>query len=245
MNSQWYYVDRNGRQGPFEYDEVLSLLKKNSLALTDLIMKEGEADFIAINKHSDFKNANLGEVMSIKLKDFDNGERNFFVKIGEEGASKEYGPYKINMVIRLFKENRINEKSLVFSKGMKTWKVLGGFLDYEEIFEELPPVMDDEEKRSFERKPIIARLFVTDREQVYEGICRDISEGGMQVLVADYPGSAGDEISLNVHPENSDFHFVASGKIVRFLEADMGFSFEFSDLSEEAVNAIKAYLENE
>ena len=112
------------------------------------------------------------------------------------------------------------------------------------FFEELPPVMSDAEKRSFERKPIIARLFVTDREEVYEGICRDISSGGMQVLLADYPGTVGDEISINVHPENTEYHFVASGKIVRFLDADMGFSFEFSELSEDAMNAIKSFLEN-
>ncbi len=243
MNSQWYYVERGGRQGPFEYDEVLTLLKKKSLSGHDLIIRKGEKNWIPINEHIDFKSLNLGEIMKMSLKEFDNGEKSFFVKIFTGKDSKDYGPYKLNMVVRLFKENRINEKSLIFAKGMQTWKILGGFSDFEELFEELPPVIEDSEKRSFERKPIIARLFITDRESVYEGICRDISAGGMQVLLAEFPGTVGDEISINVHPENTDFHFVASGKIVRFLDADMGFSFEFSDLNEEAKNAIKSYLE--
>ena len=85
-------------------------------------------------------------------------------------------------------------------------------------------------------------MFFHNESVVYEGICRDISVGGLQVLVDGFPGNIGDEISLNVHPENTDYNFVASGKVVRILEGDQGFSLRFIQLSDEATNAIEDYL---
>jgi len=64
----------------------------------------------------------------------------------------------------------------------------------------------------------------------------------MQVLVSNFPGRVGEEISLNVHPDNSDYNFVASGKIVRRLDGDQGFSFRFTGLSEDAKNTIENYV---
>ncbi|MBL7665025.1 MAG: PilZ domain-containing protein [Bacteriovoracaceae bacterium] len=105
--------------------------------------------------------------------------------------------------------------------------------------------MADSDRRSAARKPFVARMFFHDNNQLYEGICRDISIGGMQVLVADYPGNVGDEISLNVHPENSEQHFVASGKIVRMLDKGQGFSFRFTVIETDAIKAIQKYISAE
>ena len=58
-------------------------------------------------------------------------------------------------------------------------------------------------------------MFFANNDQLFEGVCRDISIGGMQVLVDHFPAQVGERISLNVHPENSEHHFVADGEIVR------------------------------
>ena len=84
-----------------------------------------------------------------------------------------------------------------------------------------------------------------NNKKVFEGICRDVSVGGMQVLIDQFPGKAGEKISINVHPENSDYHFVASGQIVRLLEGNNGFSFRFQQLSDEAKKAIEKYVVSE
>ena len=86
------------------------------------------------------------------------------------------------------------------------------------------------------------RLFFHDNSQVYEGICRDISVGGLQILVSDFPCNVGDKVSMNVHPDNTDYHFTASGKVVRKLDGDAGFSLRFEDLSNEASQAISTYI---
>src|SRR5690606_24341276 len=144
---------------------------------------------------------------------------------------------------KLFKENRINAKTFVFTAGMKEWKLLADLPGYQDIFEELPPVIKESERRVTVRKPFIARLFIQNNKNVFEGICRDISIGGMQILMDEFQGSAGDKITINVHPENTDYHFTASGVVVRVLEGNSGFSFRFSGLSDEAQRSIEKYVQ--
>ena len=88
-------------------------------------------------------------------------------------------------------------------------------------------------------------MYIKNRKEVFVGICRDISIGGMQVLVDHFPGSVGERISINVHPDNTDYNFVADGNIVRSLEGGHGFSFRFLDLSRESQDAISRYLQSE
>ena len=95
-----------------------------------------------------------------------------------------------------------------------------------------------------ERKPFVARMLFHDNSEVYEGACRDISVGGMQILVSDFPGEVGEEIALNVHPENGEYCFVAAGKIVRFLDGKQGFSFRFTELSDDAKKVIENYVDH-
>ncbi len=167
-----------------------------------------------------------------------------YIKTGLDrgGKAAEYGPYNLGMVKKLYKSKRINGKTLVFFPGLNVWRVLASFEDFEQVFEELPPVIEDNDKRVWERKPFTARLFFTNNDQFFEGICKDISLGGMKVLIDNLPVELGEEISLNVHPEEEGHQFVAKAKIVRLLDDDNGFSLQFVDLSKEAKSAISSYL---
>ena len=95
---------------------------------------------------------------------------------------------------------------------------------YDDIFDDKKEDLSgDDRRKKNKRKPFVARMFYHNDSIVYEGICRDISIGGLQVLVDSFPGKIGDDISLNVHPENTDYSFVAGGKIVRILDGNQGF----------------------
>ncbi|MGC4057732.1 MAG: PilZ domain-containing protein [Chitinophagaceae bacterium] len=107
----------------------------------------------------------------------------------------------------------------------------------------MPPVIKEAERRSSKRKPFVARMFVQNNKVVYEGICRDVSIGGMQVLMDEFKGKAGDNVSINVHPENTDYHSTAAGVVVRVLEGNSGFSFRFNNLSDEARRSIEKYIQ--
>ncbi len=100
------------------------------------------------------------------------------------------------------------------------------------------------ERRGSPRRPLVARLFVHNNEEVVVAVCRDISIGGMQVLTDRVPGAVGTTLRLNVSPSDAKTvkGFVAEGEIVRVLEDGRGFSFRFTKLSEDARRAITSYI---
>lgn len=257
MSDNWYYVQKGNRQGPVGVEVISSLISKQELKSEDFVWKKGFENWKKIKDVSEFdKPAPLAAAfppapeVHMEEKEFsftsiqDHDDRLIFIRIGNDRgvAASDYGPYSLNQIKKLFKENRINGKTFVFTTGMKEWKVMGDTPDYQNVFEELPPVLKDSDRRTTARKPFIARLFVQNNKKLYEGLCRDISVGGMQVLIDQFLGKAGDKISINVHPENSDYHFTASGVVVRVLEGNAGFSFRYDGLSHEAKSSIEKYL---
>lgn len=181
----------------------------------------------------------------INWDEISENENIFSIKIGydRDAPEVEYGPFSIKILEKLFDEKRINSKTYVFTPGMENWSLLGDLPIYNKISNNIPPVIEDCDRRRDVRKPFVAKLFFHDNKKVYEGVCRDISIGGLQLLVSYYPAKIGDLVSLNVHPDNSAFSFVASGKIVRILSGDQGFSIRFIDLGPEAQQAINSYID--
>lgn len=256
----WYYVQTGERRGPVELDDIFELLKSNQINDQDYVWRKGLDNWMKVYEMTEFSHI-LDEVETVdvipeivkkteteqesnRLRDFAGSESSIFIKIGaDRGAQEvEYGPYSLDLIKKLFIENRINAKTFVFAKGMKNWQLLADFDDFESIFSDVPPPIKDEDRRGAKRKPFIARMYIQSKKIVFVGICRDISIGGMQVLVDNFPGTVGERIAINVHPENTEYHFVASGNIVRMLDGGQGFSFRFVDLSEESSNAIKKYI---
>lgn len=98
------------------------------------------------------------------------------------------------------------------------------------------------DKRHAPRKPFETKILLTDGKEVGWAICRDISVGGMQVLMDHAPGPAGTALKLNVNPQGNIPGFACEGSIVRILEDGRGFSFRFSSLTEAARSAIERYI---
>jgi hypothetical protein len=257
MADNWYYVQKGNRHGPVAIEVIETMIAQNELLAEDFVWKKGFENWKKIKDVPELEGKeepvapSLPQELSVprpselRLKDLNPDERILFIRIGNDRgvASQDYGPFSLKQLKQLFKENRINGKSFVFVQGHKDWKLLADVKDYQEIFEEVPPVIKESERRVAMRKPFIARLFIQNNKKLFEGICRDISIGGMQILVDNFHGAAGDKITINVHPENSDYHFTASGVVVRILEGNSGFSFRFQSLSDEAKRAIEKYVQ--
>lgn len=247
MDEKWYYVENGDRRGPISFDEIRGLISSKKLSQDDFVWKKGMENWAKISDVEELnQEEEIPEVenLSLELSKMAKNENCIFIKIGADrgGASVEYGPYSLEIIKKLFKENRINAKTYVFLKGMKDWHMLADFIDYGEVFEGVPPVIEEEERRKDQRKPFIARMFFESGKKVYVGICRDVSIGGMQILVDHIPAPIGQKISINVHPENTEHHFVADGEVVRHLEGGQGFSFRFVDLKSDAKDAIEKYI---
>ncbi|MCT4641128.1 MAG: GYF domain-containing protein [Bacteriovoracaceae bacterium] len=255
MSDSWYYVLEGERQGPVEQAKLLSLVENRVLGSQDYVWKKGFENWTKIQDVNELNQQELSHKMtedelpnvinaSLDLNAIDKNEKCLFIKVGaDRGADEvEYGPFNLNLMKKLFDENRINGKTFIFHSSINTWIPLAQVEGFEQIFNELPPILEEKDKRAFKRKPLIARMFIQNNNAVFEGICRDLSIGGMQVLVDNFPGSVGEKISINVHPDNSEHHFVASGIIVRALEGGHGFSFRFVDLDSQAINSINSYI---
>jgi hypothetical protein len=258
MAHNWYYVQKGNRQGPVAIEVIEQMITNQELKDEDFVWKKGFENWKKIKDVSELKTKEepglpfipqeipQAPKKKMTLRELNPDENLIFVRIGvDRGAAPiEYGPYSVSVLKKLFKENRINGKTEVFVKGAAAYQLLGDLPDFQAIFEELPPVIKESDRRTTIRKPFIARLFVQNNKMVFEGICRDISVGGMQVLMDKFEGKASDRISINVHPENTEYHFTASGVVVRVLEGNSGFSFRFQGLSDEAKRAIEKYIQD-
>mgnify|MGYP000863164608 CR=1 FL=1 len=265
MADSWYYVSKGQRLGPVDVDVVAGLVQKGELGPDDYVWKKGFENWCRVQEVEDLQRApspqspaapppNLagapkseGAPSGLPRLGSLGDDKCAYVRIGADrgGAPAEYGPYNIALLRRLYEENRINARTQVFIKEkMREWTFLADLPDFEEVFHDVPPVIQEIERRKHVRKPLVARLFVQNNKKVFEGVCRDISVGGMQVLTDGFPGKAGDRISINVHPDSNDHHFTAAGQVVRLLEGGQGFSFRFDGLNQEALRAIETYIAN-
>jgi hypothetical protein len=243
MSGLWYYVQNKERLGPIDEQALVDLFKNSELDQETLVWTKGMDNWVKASSLAQFSVA-VKVTPAWQLADYPDDARIFFVRIGMDRniAPIDYGPFDKKMLKRLYSEKRINAKTLIFAKGSSDWIALAELGDFELFFNEAPPPIEASEKRKFERKPFVARLFITGNKELVEGICRDISVGGMQVLTAEFKGHPGQRISINVHPSNSDYHFVADGVVVRILDNQQGFSFRFDGLSDDAISAINNYL---
>lgn len=254
----WYYVLNGERQGPVTKETVQELYNDNIIKDEDYVWQKGFENWMKIIEVSDFSNQAKSEtkheekadipepITSLAFSDKSKIDKIYYIKIGaDRGAEEvEYGPFSLETLVKLYKENRINPKTFIFSNGQSNWTLVSEFTDFEQVFDDQPPEINEEDKRAFKRKPFIARMFIQNNQKVFEGICRDVSVGGMQVLIDQFPGSVGESIDINVHPETSEHSFVASGKIVRLLEGGQGFSFRFHNLGKDAITAINSYIKD-
>lgn len=246
MNESWYYVQNGERLGPVAQEEIKSKLASSTLGPNDYVWSKGMENWTKIKDIAELAGSN-GSIGANEL-DFRNiprHKKNLYIKVGmDRGMTNEleYGPFSLDGLKKLFQEKRINERTFFFQAGGLDWLPLGSVDGFAEIFGVAKVEAVQSERRSSPRRPFVARMLIQNRDSVYEGICRDISIGGMQVLVDSFPCDIGEHININVHPENTDYHFVASGVVVRLLEGQQGFSFRFQALAPKAKEAIENYL---
>jgi hypothetical protein len=250
IEQKWYFVEDGQRKGPISKDEILKLIEVRKLDSSSYVWTKGFEDWRKLEEVEELKvepqapKVKFDEMPPLNLTNIDPHKKVIYIKTGLDRGTKseEFGPFNLQMLKKLYHSKRINGKTLVFFPGLDVWKILASFEDFQTIFEDIPPVIEEHDKRIWERKPFMARLFFTNKDQFFEGICRDISLGGMKVLIDHFPAKLNEEISLNVHPEQEEYQFVAKAKVVRVLDDDNGFSLEFVDLGNEAKSAISSYL---
>lgn len=163
--------------------------------------------------------------------------------------SGQFGPFFVEEILHFLKIGKIHGQVHGWREGMKNWERLERLDVFRKAIQSEPPAEMRKEQRVHPRRPLIARILLTDEQSVIVGVCRDISIGGLQVLSGKIPAEVGSKLKMNISPSTNDLGkriepFVAEGVIVRILEDGRGFSFRFERLSEEAKLAIETYIES-
>ncbi len=169
----------------------------------------------------------------------------------------QFGPFSSSEVDENIASGKIDARVFVWRDGMAGWERLEKVSQFQKKIKSAAPVVRPAElrsakkvdKRGTPRKPMLARILLSNDQDVAVAVCRDISIGGMQVLTDQIPGEVGSRIKLNVSPakdekgKKAEFKpFVAEGTIVRLLEDGRGFSFRFSRLTDSARRSIETYI---
>ena len=259
--TSWYYVLGQERIGPVEKEEIEKLYQFGPLNKDSHVWRKGFSNWGKLGQVEDFSSLfnvqalppepNLPEPpkttqekSEVKWDSFGPDEKVIHIKIGYDRGMEEveYGPYSLNQLKRAYQEKRINDKSYVFISGMKNWVLLGDSPIFSQLSSGRANITEKDRRKSV-RKPVTASVIFHNNEKVFDGICRDISIGGMQVLVGNFSACIGDQVTLNVHPDNSEHSFATQGKIVRLLDGGQGFSLRFFNLGPDAKKSLLSYID--
>jgi hypothetical protein len=237
--------------GPFRASEIYHRLQAREISWVDYCYREKEDQWIRLCDHPVFQKLQPVPPPKPVLKKVVPPpsplhrlppEPRWFLHQGEV----QTGPYPESEIKRWIQTGQVRSDAFVWQDSLSDWQPINTVPAFQGLFgvhsESLEGVSP--EKRGHPRKPLTAKIYLTNQREVLSGLCRDISVGGMQVLTDPLPGRSGDEIHLNVLPPKDSglSSFAARGIIVRILEDQRGFSFRFTDISTEAVRAIKQYI---
>lgn len=245
-SSEWFIAQGDDWNGPFKSQEVYHQVESGKLSWSSCIWKEGMQEWLPISSLSPFQEVFIRIQSKPKVLPRSRAKK---ISTADESSEKqvwflrrdgvEYGPLRGGEILAFMNQQSLPHSSVVWKEDFSEWKPL------KEVFGEFVAVKSLE-KRSFSRKPLVARVFATNDQVLSSGVCRDISVGGMQVLTGELPGKAGDTVRLNISlPGNEKLQASAvltSGVIVRILEDGRGYSVRFLCVQPETQSEIEKYL---
>lgn len=246
---KWYTVVADRPVGPLSAKEIVQRIQAHELNFASHVWKVGFSGWTRIYDVIDFKPLMPSEPSSATLAEIQKSTqapppplapqqkeelRVWYVYLDEAS----YGPVSDRELTALIEAGRVNTATYMWTKGFADWQQ-GKDVDYWKKRLGKPAAAD---KRAAPRKPFETKILLTDGKEVGWALCRDISVGGMQVLMDHSPGPTGAHLKLNVNPNGGVPGFSCEGVVVRILEDGRGFSFRFTSLSPEAKASIEKYI---
>lgn len=250
---KWYTVLNSRPVGPLSAKEIVQRLQGGELNYASHLWKEGLNGWTRIYDVIDFKPllpaepspSLIGEIQKSTqaspppLSPNQKEElRTWYIYLDEAN----FGPISDREVVALIDAGRVNGATFMWQKGFADWTLAKDIAIWGKRLGGTSAAAASSDKRNAPRKPFQTKILLTDGKEVGWALCRDISVGGMQVLMDHAPGPAGTMLKLNVNSEGHIPGFACEGKVVRILEDGRGFSFRFTNLSSEAKTAIEKYI---
>lgn len=271
---QWFIALGKNWVGPLTASDVHSKVIQNEISWAHYVWRKGQKNWQRICDTAPFQAAVPHEPSKALREEVAERSREVQTKKAPPAPPKEddvdqkvwylyfnetqFGPFSSSEVDENIASGKIDARVFAWRDGMAGWERLEKVAQFQKKLKGQAPVVRPAtlrstkkvDKRGTPRKPMLARILLSNDREVAVAVCRDISIGGMQVLTDKIPGEVGEKIKLNVSPakdekgKKAEFKpFVAEGMIVRLLEDGRGFSFRFSRLTESARRSIESYVE--
>lgn len=123
----------------------------------------------------------------MNLKTLSNDGKNIFVKVlVASGRTEDFGPYSLDLLKKLFDEDRIDGKAFIYSPSLDNWKILADFNDFHDFFGEKPPEIDALERRLNSRVEISTACRIYTDKNIYVATANDLSMLALKVLIKDH-----------------------------------------------------------
>ena len=252
---QWFLALGDEQVGPLMAADVYQKILKQEISWAHFVWKVGQADWTRICDTPAFKNAMPTQpVIKPALKPA--------AKVSPPPAPRnakelktwflyyndtQFGPFSEEEITRSLQSGKVHGRVHCWCDGMENWKRLEETPEFKSAgapkAEKKVSLSEKTDLRAGPRRPMVAKVFISNEESLAVAVCRDVSIGGMQVLTDKIPGPVGTKVKLNVSPPGPQVKpFVAQGVIVRILEDQRGFSFRFEKLADDAKKAIEGYI---
>ncbi len=251
---KWYTVVNSRPVGPLSAKEIVQRIQASELNFASHVWKDGFSGWTRIYDVIDFKPLLPSEPSPSFIAEIQKSTqasppplspkqkeelRTWYVYLDETN----YGPISDREVEILIESGRVGAATYMWQKGFSDWQQASAIAAWTKRVAGAKAVENKKsDKRSTPRKPFETKILLTDGKEVGWAICRDISVGGMQVLMDKTPGPIGTQLKLNVNTQGGVQGFTCEGTIVRVLEDGRGFSFRFTHLSADAKSAIEKYI---
>ena len=242
--AQFYLASGGGYKGPFRPSELVTKIRAGQLSWTDHCFREQDGAWVPIADHPVFQGQQPGGVSkpSTAVPPPFKPKVSPSLKWYVFSREVQTGPFETGIVLKGCMEGAIPPEAFVWNENYTEWKPIAEVDEFRHAHS--GSSLQHVDRRSSKRRPLIAQVYVTNLKEVVSAICQDVSPGGMQVITEMIPGAVGEIIRLNVLPpaESGLPAFVAEGQIVRILDQKKGFSFKFTRISPEAIEAIEGYV---
>lgn len=258
---KWYTVANNRPTGPLSAKEIVQRIQSGELSFASHIWKDGLDGWMRVYNVKDFQPLLPSEPDVALIAEIQKSTqaappplapkqkeelRTWFIFLDEAN----YGPISDREVQTLIDSGRISASTYLWQKGFADWQLAVSIPNWAKSLASGNVAAEfvkstsklEKEKRKAPRKPFEAKILLTNGKEIGWAVCRDVSIGGMQVLMDRSPGAVGEVLKLNVSKSGKVPGFACEGVIVRVLEDGRGFSFRFSSLGDDAKSAIEKYI---
>lgn len=259
--AKWFILGGAKAQGPLSGKEIAMRVQSGNLGFGSHVWKQGWSNWQRLYDVEDFKCLLPAEppasVLQELLQSLKPAPTPPPVKQREEPRSwyvhqdeSQYGPFTIGELKSMLECQRIGAQTYVWKQGMAEWHVMSAMPEFKDMIVNSPTLTAENkkdqraDKRKAPRKPFAAKVILTDGKEIGWALCRDISVGGMQVLMDQSPGGVGTNLKINVNAAGDVPSFACEGVIVRLLEDGRGFSYRFMGLPDSAKAAIEKYIQS-